>query len=85
MNLRKWNGAKKQPVFGKKRGHKPGEEERFETVEIKNYDQSQTNNNGNKIEHSIIVQTRKILRTKSVRNNFFPHGQGTPKANQRKK
>ena len=36
---------KKRPFFGKIRPYKQRQEERFETVDIENYDESETNNN----------------------------------------
>ena len=53
---------KKQPFFGKIRPYKQWQEERFETVEIKNYDESETNNNEQQNGHTIIVaDTQDVL------------------------
>ena len=61
-------------------------------MEIKNYDESETNNNGQQNEHTIIVpDTQDVLNqieenvSNAVRHIFFLHGQGATKANQRKK
>ena len=61
-------------------------------MEIKNYDESETNNNGQQNEHTIIVpDTQDALNqieenvSNAVRYIFFLHGQGATKANQRKK
>ena len=60
-------------------------------MEIENYDESETNNNDQQIEHRIIVpDTQDVPKqieenpSNSVRGNFFLHGQGATKANQRK-
>ena len=45
----------KRPFFGKIRPNKQRQEERFETVKIENYDESETNNNDQKNEHTLIV------------------------------
>ena len=53
---------KKQPFFGKIRPYKQWQEERFEMVEIKNYDESETNNNDQQNGHTIIVaDTQDVL------------------------
>ena len=53
---------KKRPFFGKIRPYKQRQEERFEKVEIKNYDESETNNNAQQNGHTIIVaDTRDVL------------------------
>ena len=53
---------KKQPFFGKIRPYKQWQEERFETVEIKNYGESETNNNDQQNGHTIIVaDTQDVL------------------------
>ena len=82
---------KKRPFFGKIRPYKQRQEERFETVEIENYDESETNNNDQQNEYTIIVPDTQDVPNQidengsnSVRHNFFLHGQGTTKANQRK-
>ena len=80
---------KKQPFFGKIRPYKQGQKERFETVEIRNYDESETNNNDQQNEHTILVpdtqdvpnQIEKNV-SNSVPDNFFLHGQGATKVNQ---
>ena len=77
---------KKQPFFRKIRPYKQRQEERFETVEIK------INNNEEENELTITVpDTQDVLNNQveenvsnSVRDNFFLHGQGATKANQRK-
>ena len=61
-------------------------------VEITNYGESETNNNEKQNEHTIIVpDTQDVPNnhveenvSNSVRDNFFLHGQGATKANQRK-
>ena len=60
-------------------------------VEIKNYDESDTNNNDQQNGHTIIVPDTQDVPNQveenvnnSVRDNFFLHGQGATKANQRK-
>ena len=82
---------KKRSFFGKIRPNKQRQEERFETVEIKSYDESETNNNDQQNEHTIIVPDTQDVPNQieengsnSVRENFFLHGQGATKANQRK-
>ena len=82
---------KKRSFFGKIRPNKQRQEERFETVEIKSYDESETNNNDQQNEHTIIVpdtqdnpnQVEENV-SNSVRDISFLHGQGATKANQRK-
>ena len=88
--LRKRKG-KKQAIFWKLKPYKQRQEEKFETVEIQNYEESQTRNNYQQIEHIIIVsnmsyvtnQTEKNV-SNSVRENFFLHRQGAMTANQQK-
>ena len=46
---------KERPFFRKIRPHKQRKKERFEMVEIKNYSESETNNNYQQNEHTIIV------------------------------
>ena len=46
---------KKPPFFAKIKPYKQRQEERFETVEIENYDESETNNNDQHNEHTVIV------------------------------
>ena len=78
---------KKAIIFGKIRPYKQRQEERFETVEIKKYDESETNNNDRQNKHFIIVPDTNQFEgnvSSSVRDNFFLHGQGATKANQRK-
>ena len=82
---------KERPFFRKVRPYKQRQKERFETVEIKNYDESDTNNNDQQNEHTIIVPDTQDVPNQveenvnnSVRDNFFLHGQGATKANQRK-
>ena len=74
---------KKRSFFGKIRPNKQRQEERFETVEIKSYDESETNNNDQQNEHTIIVPDTEDVPNQieengstSIRNNFFLHGQG---------
>ena len=83
---------KKQPFFGKKRRYKQRQKERFQTVEIKIYDESETNNNDQENEHKIFVPDTQDDRryrveenvSNAVRDNFFLRGEGARKANQRK-
>ena len=82
---------KERPFFRKVRPYKQRQKERFETVEIKNYDKSDTNNNDQENEHTIIVPDTQDVPNQveenvnnSVRDDFFLHGQGATKANQRK-
>ena len=82
---------KKRSFFGKIRPNKQRQEERFETVEIKSYDESETNNNDQQNEHTIIVPDTEDVPNQieengstSIRNNFFLHGQAATKTNQRK-
>ena len=82
---------KKRSFFGKIRPNKQRQEERFETVEIKSYDESETNNNDQQNEHTIIVPDTQDIPNQveenvsnSVRDIFFLHDQGATKANQRK-
>ena len=60
-------------------------------MKIKNYDEIETNNNGQQNEHTVTVPDTQDVPNQieedgnnSVRNNFFLHGQGTTEANQRK-
>ena len=60
-------------------------------MEIKSYDESDTNNNDQQNEHTIIVPDTQDVQNQieenvnnSVRDNLFLHGQGATKANQRK-
>ena len=60
-------------------------------MEIKNYDESETNNDDQQNEQTIIVPDTQVVPNQvegnvnnSVRNNFFLYGQGATKANQRK-
>ena len=61
-------------------------------MEIKNYGENETNNNEEQNEHTITVpDTQDVPNNQveenvniSVRDNFFLHGQGAMKANQRK-
>ena len=82
---------KKRSFFGKIRPNKQRQEERFETVEIKSYDESETNNNDQQNEHTIIVPDTQDVSNQieentriSARDNFFLHSEGATKANQRK-
>ena len=82
---------KKRPFFGKVRPYKQRQEERFETVEIKNYGESKTNNNDKQNEHTVIVPEAQDVPNQveenvsnSVRDDFFLHGQEATKGNQRK-
>ena len=72
----------KRPFFGKIRPYKQ-RQERFGTVEIENYDESETNNNDQQNGHTIIVPDTEDVPNQieengstSIRNNFFLHGQG---------
>ena len=60
-------------------------------MEIRSYDESEINNNDQQNEHIIIVpETQDVPNqvaenvSNSVRDNFFLHGQGSTKNNQRK-
>ena len=60
-------------------------------MEIKNYDESETNNNDQQNEHNIIVPDTQDVPNQveenvnnSVRDSFFLHGQAATKANQRR-
>ena len=60
-------------------------------MENKNYDESYANYNDQQNEHTIIVRDAPDIPNQveenvsnSVRDNFFLHGQGATKANQRK-
>ena len=82
---------KERPFFRKVRPYEQRQKERFETVEIKNYDGSDTNNNNQQNGHTIIVPNTQDVPNQvaenvnnSVRDIFFLHGQGATKANQRK-
>ena len=73
------------------RPYKQRHEEIFKTVEIKNYDESKTNNNDQQNEHTVIEPDTQDLPNQveenvsnSVRDNFFLYGQEAMKANQRK-
>ena len=78
-------------MFWENKTIKQRQEERFESVEVKNYDKSETNNNEQQNKHAIIVpDTQNVPNqveenvSNSVRDNIFLHGQGATKANQRK-
>ena len=78
-------------IFGKIRPYKQRQEGRFETVEFKNYEESETNNNDQQNEHTIIVPDTQDVPTQIkengsnfLRDNFFLQGQGATKAKQRK-
>ena len=82
---------KKRPFFGKIRPYKQRQQERFETKEIKNYDESETNNNDQQNKHTITVpDTQDAPKqieenwSSSVRDNFFLQGEEATKTNQRK-
>ena len=82
---------KEPPFLRKVRPYKQRQKERFETVEIKNYDESETYNNDQQNEHTITVPNTQDVPNQveenvnnSVRENFFLHGQGATEANQRK-
>ena len=82
---------KKRPVLGKIRPHKQRQEKTFETVEIEHHEESETNNNDQENEHTMIVpDTQDVpnqiheIGCSSVRDNFFLHGQGATKTKQRK-
>ena len=47
---------KKPPFYRKIRPYKQRQEERFETLEIENYGESETNNNEEQNEHTITVR-----------------------------
>ena len=55
---------KKRPFYRKIRPYKQRQQERFETVEIKNSEESEINNNDQQNEHTIIVPIRIMFRTK---------------------
>ena len=82
---------KKATIFRKIRPYKQRQEEIFETVGIKNYDESETNSNDQKNEHTMIVPDTQGISNQvegnvsnSVRDKFFLHGEGATKASQRK-
>ena len=82
---------RKRPFFGKIRTYKQRQEEIFEMVEIENYDESETNNNNQQSEHTIILPDTQDFPNQieengsnSVRDAFFLHVQGATKTNQRK-
>ena len=82
---------KKRPFFGKIRPYKQRQQERFETKEIKNYDESETNNNDQQNKHTITVPDTQDAPNQieenwssSVRDNFFLQGEEATKTNQRK-
>ena len=84
--------GKKRPFFRKIRPYKQRQEKIFETTEIKNYGESETNNNKEQNERTTIVpdaqdvsnnQVEENL-SNSVRENFVLHGRGATKTNQRK-
>ena len=82
---------KKRPFFGKIRPYKQRKDERFEAVEIKNYDEIETNDIDQQNEHTIIVPDTQDLQNQveenmsfPARDNFFLHAQGAMTANQRK-
>ena len=82
---------KKRPFFRKIKPYEQRQEERFEAVEIKNYDESETNNNDQQNEHTIIVPDTPYVPNQvdanvsnSVRDSLFLHDQDATKANQRK-
>ena len=72
--------------------YKQRQEERFKTVEIQNHGERETNNNEEQNERTMTVPgTQDVLNNQveqnvsnSLRNNFFLHGQGATRANQRK-
>ena len=92
LKLQKRKREKSNHFFCKIRPYKQRQEERFETIEVRNYGESETNNNEEQNEHTIIVpDTQDVPNNQveenvsnSVRDNFFLHGQGATKANQRK-
>ena len=60
-------------------------------MEIKNYDESETSNNDQQNEHTITVPDTEDVPNQaeenvsnSAKDNFFLHGQGAMKTNQRK-
>ena len=82
---------KNRPFFGKTRPYKQRHKEKCETVEIKNYDKSKTNNNDQQNEHTISVPDMQDAPNQveenvnnSGRDNLLLNGQGATKANQRK-
>ena len=91
LELRKWKGEKSDHFFGNIRPYKQRQEERFETVEIKNYNESETNNNDQQNENTIIVPDTQDVPNQieengsnSVRDNSFLHGQVATKATRRR-
>ena len=60
---------KKRPFFRKIRPYKQRQEERFETVEIKNYGESKTNNNEEQNEHTITVPDTQDVPNNQVEEN----------------
>ena len=69
---------RKHPIFQKIRPYKQRLEERFETVDIQNYYESETNNNDQQNGHIIIVPNTQEVPNQveenlnnSVRDNFF--------------
>ena len=83
---------KTRPFFRNITPFKQRQEERFQTVEIKNYGENETNNNEEQNEHPIIVRDTQVVPnnqveenvSNSVRNNFFIHSRVATKANHRK-
>ena len=69
---------KKQPFFGKTRPYKQRQEQRFETVEIKKYEESETDNNDQQNKYTTIVPDTQDVPNQieengsnSLRDNFF--------------
>ena len=68
------------------RPYKQRPEERFETMEIQNYGERETNNNGQQNKHVIVPDTQYVPNqveenvSNSLRYIFFLHGQGVRKA-----
>ena len=69
---------KKQPFFGKARPYKQRQEQRFETVEIKKYEESETDNNDQQNKYTTIVPDTQDVPNQieengsnSLRDNFF--------------
>ena len=56
---------KKVTIFGEIRPYKQRQEERFETVELKNCDKREAKNNDQENEHTIIVPDTQDVATKS--------------------
>ena len=62
---------KKWPFFRKIRPYKQRKEKRFQTVEIKNYGGSETNNNEEQNQHTITVPGTQDVPNNQVEENLF--------------